>query len=59
LVGPNLPHNWVRELEEGASVPLRNRVMQCTAHFVGRMIGAFPEIEDARGLFDCSSSSTP
>jgi AraC-like DNA-binding protein len=54
LVGPNLPHNWVSELEEGASVPLRNRVMQFTAHFVDRMTDAFPEIEAARGLFDRS-----
>ena len=28
LTGPNLPHNWVSDLPEGASIPLRGRVIQ-------------------------------
>lgn len=54
LVGPNLPHNWVSDLDEGATVPLRNRVMQFPARFVDRMTEAFPEVEEARALFDRS-----
>jgi AraC-like DNA-binding protein len=54
LVGPNLPHNWVSDLPEGVTVPLRNRVMQFSAQVVDRMTEAFPEIEEARSLFERS-----
>ena len=28
LTGPNLPHNWVSDIPEGTSVPLRGRIIQ-------------------------------
>jgi AraC-like DNA-binding protein len=51
LVGPNLPHNWVSDLPEGTTVPLRSRVMQFSQPVVDGLIGAFPETGDARDLF--------
>ena len=54
LVGPNLPHNWVSEVPEGMSVPLRSRVMQFTQTFVEDAIASFPELEETRDLFDRS-----
>ncbi len=56
LVGPNLPHNWVSDLPDGTTVPLRNRVMQFSARFVDRMTDVFPEIDEARSLFARSSA---
>lgn len=56
LVGPNLPHNWVSELADETTIPLRSRVMQFTEDFVSRMIGCFPELAAARKLFKRSSS---
>ncbi len=54
LVGPNLPHNWVSEIPDGTSVPLRSRVMQFTEAFIESAIASFPELEDTHGLFDRS-----
>lgn len=56
LVGPNLPHNWVSEVADETSVPLRSRVMQFTEDFVGRTIDCFPELAAARKLFERSSA---
>ena len=30
LTGPNLPHNWVSDVPDGTSVPLRGRIVQFT-----------------------------
>lgn len=54
LVGPNLPHNWVSELADGETVPLRSRVMQFTEDFVGRTIDCFPELAGTQRLFERS-----
>jgi AraC-like DNA-binding protein len=51
LVGPNLPHNWVSEIADGTSVPLRSRVMQFTEAFVEGAIASFPELAETRHLF--------
>ena len=54
LVGPNLPHNWVSEIADGTSVPLRSRVMQFTHAFIEGAIATFPELEDTQDLFERS-----
>ncbi|SMQ64691.1 AraC-like ligand binding domain-containing protein [Devosia lucknowensis] len=56
LVGPNLPHNWVSEVDDEAIVPLRSRVMQFTEDFVTRTVACFPELVDARKLFERSKA---
>lgn len=56
LVGPNLPHNWVSEVADETTVPLRSRVMQFTEDFISRTISCFPELAPARKLFERSSA---
>lgn len=43
LTGPNLPHNWVSDIPEGTSVPLRCRVIQFGAVFIDEMMRLIPE----------------
>jgi AraC-like DNA-binding protein len=54
LVGPNLPHNWISEIGDNDSVPLRSRVMQFTEDFITRTINCFPELTATRHLFERS-----
>lgn len=54
LVGPNLPHNWISEVADGAMVPLRSQVMQFTEEFISRTIDNFPELAGTRHLFERS-----
>jgi len=56
LVGPNLPHNWVSEVAEETTVPLRSRVMQFTEEFISRTISCFPELASTRKIFERSSA---
>lgn len=44
LTGPNLPHNWVSELPEGAVVPLRCRIVQFSQEFIGNAMTVLPEL---------------
>ncbi|PBC02836.1 AraC family transcriptional regulator [Mesorhizobium sp. WSM3860] len=44
LTGPNLPHNWISEVPEGQSVPLRCRLVQFSEEFIGGAITTFPEL---------------
>lgn len=44
LTGPNLPHNWVSELPDGVSVPLRCRIVQFSEDFIGNTIKVLPEL---------------
>ena len=54
LTGPNLPHNWVSHLAEGAVVPLRNRVLQFPEVLLDRIADLFPETGGFSALFDLS-----
>lgn len=54
LVGPNLPHNWISELADDVSVPLRSQVMQFTEDFITSAIDCFPEMANTRQLFERS-----
>ena len=48
LTGPNLPHNWVSDLPDGTSVPLRCRIVQFSEDFIGDATKVLPEL----GAFD-------
>ena len=44
LTGPNLPHNWISDVEPDAEVPLRSRVVQFPESFVADAATVFPEL---------------
>jgi AraC-like DNA-binding protein len=52
VTGPNLPHNWVCDIEEGAVVPLRDGVLQFSRETAERMVAAFPELQPMMSLLD-------
>ncbi len=43
LVGPNLPHNWISNLEKGEAVALRDRVINFSHDLVRACDSVFPE----------------
>ena len=43
LVGPNLPHNWISQLDKGERVELRDRVINFSHEFVKGCESFFPE----------------
>ncbi|KAB0682779.1 AraC family transcriptional regulator [Aureimonas leprariae] len=66
LTGPNLPHNWVSDLPEGATVPLRCRIVQFSECFIDDAAKVLPELAalapllaaSRRGvLFDAGTSA--
>lgn len=52
LTGPNLPHNWLSDVQPGTSVPERCLVLQFTEAFAQGCIGTFPELSFLPGLLD-------
>lgn len=44
LTGPNLPHNWISDLPEGATVPLRCRMVLFSQEFIGNLMNVAPEL---------------
>lgn len=44
LTGPNLPHNWISDVEPDVLVPLRSRVVQFPESFVADAATVFPEL---------------
>lgn len=46
LTGPNLPHNWVSDVPEGTSVPLRCQFIQFGEGFITDAMRVFPELTD-------------
>jgi AraC-like DNA-binding protein len=44
LTGPNLPHNWISDVEPDELVPLRSRVVQFPEAFVADAAAVFPEL---------------
>jgi AraC-like DNA-binding protein len=44
LTGPNLPHNWVSDVAEGTSVPLRGRILQFGEQFIRDAADLLPEL---------------
>jgi AraC-like DNA-binding protein len=51
MTGPNLPHNWLSEIEPGTIIEERCIVLQFTEAFVGACTRAFPEF-DLSALLD-------
>ena len=54
LTGPNLPHNWVSDIPEGASVPLRCRIIQFGEDFISGAMGVLPELSVLTPLLESS-----
>lgn len=54
LTGPNLPHNWISDVPEGAVVPLRSRVVQFSEAFIADALGLFPELAACRRVLELS-----
>lgn len=54
LTGPNLPHNWISHVPEGAAVPLRSRVVQFPEDLLPRIAGLFPDTGGFADLFQQS-----
>ena len=54
LTGPNLPHNWVSDVPEGASVPLRGRILQFSEQFIRDAAELLPELSSFLPLLELS-----
>ncbi len=54
LTGPNLPHNWISDIPEGETVPLRSRVVQFSECFIADALGLFPELAACRSVLELS-----
>lgn len=54
MTGPNLPHNWVSDLDAGVEIPLRNRVCQFSQDFVTAASQTLPELQLCREMLDRS-----
>jgi AraC-like DNA-binding protein len=54
LTGPNLPHNWVSDVEADEIVPLRNRGIQFTDEAICGAMGILPELQCLSEMLDKS-----
>jgi AraC-like DNA-binding protein len=54
LTGPNLPHNWVSDVPEGASVPLRGRILQFSEQFIRDAAELLPELSSFLPVLELS-----
>ena len=45
LVAPNLPHNWVSDLNEGETVEVRDQVVHFSAEFIQGLKSQLPELK--------------
>lgn len=54
LTGPNLPHNWVSDLPEGATIPLRGRIIQFSEEFIDGAMKVLPELGNIGSLLESS-----
>ncbi len=54
LTGPNLPHNWVSDVEAGETVTVRNRVVQFSERFIGDAMALMPELAAFRDTLERS-----
>jgi AraC-like DNA-binding protein len=44
MTGPNLPHNWISDVEPDVIVPRRCLILQFTAGFISALAAAVPEL---------------
>lgn len=54
LVGPNVPHNWLSDLDPGTEVPERCIVLQFTEAFANGCVALFPELGFLRPLLNAA-----
>jgi AraC-like DNA-binding protein len=54
LTGPNLPHNWVSDLPDGVTIPLRGRIIQFSEEFIGGAMKVLPELSGVGALLEAS-----
>jgi len=54
LTGPNLPHNWVSDVQPGESVPLRGRVVQFSETFIANAKALLPEFASCTPMLELS-----
>jgi AraC-like DNA-binding protein/mannose-6-phosphate isomerase-like protein (cupin superfamily) len=52
MIGPNLPHNWISEVEEGEAVPVRSLVIQFPESFINGACAKIAEMEAVQPLLD-------
>ncbi len=52
LTGPNLPHNWISQVEEGTQIDGRDRVVNFTDELIATAQGAFPEMHSFTPLLE-------
>lgn len=54
LVGPNLPHNWISQIDKGQEVALRDRVINFSQEFIDTCNQSFPEMRALSNFWDRS-----
>lgn len=54
MIGSELPHDWMSDLEPDEVILGRDAVVQFDADWLGRCIGVLPELSDVRELLDLS-----
>lgn len=52
LTGPNVPHNWVSDIEPGKIVRNRDMLVQFTPDWAERVVNLCPELAGIRPLYD-------
>lgn len=56
MVGPNMPHRWVSEIQEKESIAQRDVVIQFTQQLIDQSIAIFPEMSRLNTLLQRSHS---
>ncbi len=54
LTGPNLPHNWISDVLNGTSIPLRCRIIQFGEQFISGAMKVFPELAVLEPVLEAS-----
>ena len=52
LTGPNVPHNWVSDIEPGIPIQNRDMLIQFSAEWADRVTGFCPELANIRPLYE-------
>ncbi|WP_349629415.1 AraC family transcriptional regulator [Chelatococcus sp. YT9] len=56
MTGPNLPHNWISDIEKGEIVAQRGLVVQFTHEFIEACIVTMPELRSLEPVLAASAS---
>lgn len=56
MTGPNLPHNWISDIERGQVVARRGLVVQFTHEFIQSCIVTMPELRSLEPMLGASAS---